>query len=65
MNRVESDRKAILLNHLSFVQHPSQEKCPFRDRCMDSVIDTVLATKAHRYIVHTCKFTLYRYLRYY
>ena len=46
--RLEEDRRVMLLQHLSFIQHPSADLCPYRDGCVHVAIQTLLETKAHR-----------------
>ena len=51
--RLPEDRRVILLNHLGFIQ--SRENCPEKENCVDIKVQTVLATKAHRYRNHYMK----------
>jgi len=48
LDRMEEDRKAILLNHLGFIQRAYRECCPFHDRCVDNLLEQTLVDHSKR-----------------
>ncbi|XP_044016190.1 rho GTPase-activating protein 190 isoform X8 [Aphidius gifuensis] len=48
LDRLDQDRKLMLFQHLGFVHCPIREHCPAFPNCMDSLIERILGTKAHR-----------------
>ncbi|ENN78679.1 rho GTPase-activating protein 190 [Dendroctonus ponderosae] len=48
LDRLDQDRKLTLFQHLGFIHYPIREHCPAFPNCMDSLIERILATKAHR-----------------
>ncbi|XP_066261136.1 rho GTPase-activating protein 190 [Euwallacea similis] len=48
LDRLDQDRKLTLFQHLGFVHYPIREHCPAFPNCMDSLIERILASKAHR-----------------
>ncbi|KAL1491496.1 hypothetical protein ABEB36_012085 [Hypothenemus hampei] len=48
LDRLDQDRKLTLFQHLGFIHYPIREHCPAFPNCMDSSIERILATKAHR-----------------
>jgi len=45
---MEEDRKAILLNHLGFIQRAYRECCPFHDHCVDNLLERTLTAHSKR-----------------
>ena len=52
LDRIDQDRKLMLFQHLGFVHCPIREHCPAFPNCMDALIERILRTRAHRYIVN-------------
>ncbi|XP_071043979.1 rho GTPase-activating protein 190 isoform X27 [Parasteatoda tepidariorum] len=48
LDRLDQDRMLMLLRHLGFVHGPIREHCPASLKCMDSLVEKVIAQKAHR-----------------
>ncbi|UYV65631.1 RhoGAPp190 [Cordylochernes scorpioides] len=48
LDRLDQERMLMLLRHLGFVHGPIREHCPAYPACMDSLIEKVIALKAHR-----------------
>uniref|UniRef100_T1J1J5 Rho GTPase-activating protein 190 n=1 Tax=Strigamia maritima TaxID=126957 RepID=T1J1J5_STRMM len=53
LDRLDQERKLMLLRHLGFVHCPFREHCPSYPNCMDCFIERVVATKSHRPISWT------------
>ncbi|KAG1685818.1 Rho GTPase-activating protein 190 [Nymphon striatum] len=47
LDKLDQDRTLMLLQHLGFVHGPIREHCPAYPDCMDSLIEKVIAQKAH------------------
>jgi len=54
LDRMEEDRKAILLNHLGFIQRAYRECCPFHDHCVDNLLERMLTTHSKRSPLVSC-----------
>jgi len=54
LDRMEEDRKAILLNHLGFIQRAYRECCPFHDHCVDNLLDQTLTAHSKRLTYTVC-----------
>ena len=50
LDRMEDDRKAILLNHLGFIQRAYRECCPFHDHCVDNLLEQTLNAHSRRFV---------------
>ncbi|CAL1547999.1 unnamed protein product [Lymnaea stagnalis] len=48
LERLDQDRRVMVLNHLGFIQSPSRERCCFHDRCIDTQVENLLASRAIR-----------------
>ncbi|XP_023223684.1 rho GTPase-activating protein 190-like isoform X2 [Centruroides sculpturatus] len=48
LDRLDQERMLMLLRHLGFVHGPIREHCPAFPKCMDSLIEKVIAQKVHR-----------------
>lgn len=48
LDRLDNERRLLLLQHLGFVHCPIREHCPAHPNCMDSVIERLISVKAHR-----------------
>lgn len=48
LDRLEEDRKVMILNHLGFIQCPSKERCYFRENCVEAMAQKILAYKPTR-----------------
>lgn len=48
LDRLDNERRLLLLQHLGFVHCPIREHCPAHPNCMDAVIERLISTKAHR-----------------
>ena len=48
LDRMEEDRKVILLNHLGFIQRSYRECCPFHDHCVDNLLEQMLTAHSKR-----------------
>ena len=48
MDRLDADRKLLLFQHLGFVHYPMREHCPAFPHCTDSLVERIVAKKAHR-----------------
>ncbi|XP_063868032.1 rho GTPase-activating protein 190-like isoform X15 [Scylla paramamosain] len=46
LDRLESERTLLLLQHLGFVHCPKKEHCPTFPNCMDCLIEKIIANKA-------------------
>ncbi|KAK8736141.1 hypothetical protein OTU49_004842 [Cherax quadricarinatus] len=46
LDRLESERTLLLLQHLGFVHCPKKEHCPSFPNCMDCLIEKIIANKA-------------------
>ncbi|XP_068241328.1 rho GTPase-activating protein 190 isoform X21 [Palaemon carinicauda] len=46
LDRLESERTLLLLQHLGFVHCPKKEHCPSYPNCMDCLIEEIIANKA-------------------
>lgn len=46
LDRLESERTLLLLQHLGFVHCPKKEHCPSYPNCMDCLIEKIIANKA-------------------
>ncbi|CAL4066050.1 unnamed protein product, partial [Meganyctiphanes norvegica] len=46
LDRLESERTLLLLQHLGFVHCPKKEHCPAFPNCMDCLIEKIIANKA-------------------
>jgi hypothetical protein len=44
LDRLDSDRKLILFQHLGFVHCPIREHCPAFPNCIDAMIERILAS---------------------
>ncbi len=47
LDRLEADRKLLLFQHLGFVHCPLREHCPAFPHCTDSLVERIVAKKAH------------------
>ena len=47
LDRLDADRKLMLFQHLGFVHCPIREHCPAFPNCMDSIVERIVAKKAH------------------
>ncbi|XP_064634058.1 rho GTPase-activating protein 190-like isoform X4 [Lineus longissimus] len=47
LNKMNEDRRAMLVSHLAFIHSPSSTPCPFKENCMESVIERALASRGH------------------
>ncbi|XP_046439931.1 rho GTPase-activating protein 190-like isoform X11 [Daphnia pulex] len=48
LDRLDNERRLLLLQHLGFVHCPIREHCPAHPNCMDAVIERLISVKAHR-----------------
>lgn len=48
LDRLDNERRLLLLQHLGFVHCPIREHCPAHPNCMDSIIERLISMKAHR-----------------
>ena len=48
LDRLDNERRLLLLQHLGFVHCPATEHCPAFPNCMDAVLERLISTKAHR-----------------
>lgn len=48
LDRLDSERTLLLLQHLGFVHCPKKEHCPTFPNCMDCLIEKIIANKAAR-----------------
>ncbi|KAH9518727.1 hypothetical protein Btru_006096 [Bulinus truncatus] len=48
LQRLDEDRKVMILNHLGFMQSPSRERCYFSNYCIDTQVENLLASRAIR-----------------
>ena len=48
LDRLDADRKLLLFQHLGFVHCPMREHCPAFPHCTDSLVERIMAKKAHR-----------------
>jgi len=48
LDRLDADRKLLLFQHLGFVHCPMREHCPAFPHCTDSLVERIVAKKAHR-----------------
>lgn len=48
LDRLDNERRLLLLQYLGFVHCPVREHCPAHPNCADSVIEHHLSTKSHR-----------------
>ncbi|XP_055899614.1 rho GTPase-activating protein 5-like isoform X4 [Biomphalaria glabrata] len=48
LQRLDEDRKVMILNHLGFIQSPSRERCYFNNYCIDTQVENLLASRAIR-----------------
>ena len=48
LDRIEEERKIILLNHLGFMECPSKERCHFREKCAENKVQLLLASRPVR-----------------
>ena len=48
LDRLDADRKLLLFQHLGFVHYPMREHCPAFPHCTDSLVERIVAKKAHR-----------------
>lgn len=48
LDRLDNERRLLLLQHLGFVHRPIPEHCPAFPNCMDVVLERLISTKAHR-----------------
>ena len=48
LDRLDNERRLLLLQHLGFVHCPIREHCPAFPNCMDAVLERLISTKAHR-----------------
>ena len=48
LDRLDADRKLLLFQHLGFVHCPIREHCPAFPHCTDSLVERIVAKKAHR-----------------
>ncbi|XP_023032667.1 rho GTPase-activating protein 190 isoform X7 [Drosophila willistoni] len=46
LDRLDQERRVILLQHLRFIHCPIREHCPFFNNCVDSLIEEVLSDKS-------------------
>jgi hypothetical protein len=50
LDRIEEERKIILLNHLGFMECPSKDRCHFREKCAENKVQLLLASRPVRYV---------------
>ena len=50
LERLREERDALILSHVTFVQRPSCDCCPFREHCADLVMPAVLHSKLARWV---------------
>ena len=48
LDRLDNERRLLLLQHLGFVHCPIREHCPAHPSCMDAVVERLISTRAHR-----------------
>ncbi|XP_050409966.1 rho GTPase-activating protein 190 isoform X3 [Patella vulgata] len=48
LQRLEEDRKVMILNHLGFIECPSKDRCYFKEQCIDSQVQKVLSNRSSR-----------------
>jgi len=48
LDRLDNERRLLLLQHLGFVHCPIREHCPAHPNCTDSVVERLISCKAHR-----------------
>ncbi|ESO97484.1 hypothetical protein LOTGIDRAFT_115014 [Lottia gigantea] len=48
LQRLEEDRKVMILNHLGFIECPSKDRCYFKDQCIDNQVQKLLVSYASR-----------------
>lgn len=48
LDRLDNERRLLLLQHLGFVHCPIREHCPAHPNCMDAIIERIISVKAHR-----------------
>ncbi|XP_068159769.1 rho GTPase-activating protein 190 isoform X4 [Drosophila tropicalis] len=46
LDRLDQERRVILLQHLRFIHCPIRDHCPFFNNCVDSLIEEVLSDKS-------------------
>lgn len=48
LDRLDNERRLLLLQHLGFVHCPIREHCPAHPHCMDTVVERLVSAKVHR-----------------